>query len=1187
MKFKSFQRMSVGASVAAILGSAAMAAYSPIALSADGADELAEVTVTGSRITRRDNEANSPLVSIDTAELESRSNLNIESYLNQLPQYNPAAAPTIQNGPGSNSDVQISAVNSVGIAAISLRGFGPNRSLVLIDGRRAVPINALQVVDINGIPSSMIKRVEIISGGASATYGADAIGGVSNFMLRRDFEGLEVDAQYGVTQEGDGAETRASAIFGSKIGDNRGNIVFAAEFYDREPSYERNHEFFQKGYADPTVAGNFIGFIMGMNGYNNLFNPANPATLGGILGKPANAVYGFPGSGVFAGLRFNPNGSIFDPAGNNAASFGKPLDGITYALVNAYDNSLNIAANPQLIQQIKYNDIDGYVASPQTRYSFMGAADYDITDSIRFSSSARFAQSNTTTFLAGTNASFGWEATIPYNPVTDSPVTTTGLNLLDPLVVRAIMANPAAYANPTFRATGTAGAQHPVPLQMALLLNSRANPLGSWVAETFPDQGFLKRQTVDKATAWQVEAGVSFDLPVKDWTGEVYYSRGESNTYNVAYGNNSLARWRGVVQSADYGRNGSFQSNANFNGPGQSFGFGSVAARCTSGFYDTLFAGDAKASADCLYAVEATLQTYTANQQDIGELNFQGGLFSLPAGEVRTALGYQQRRNSTQFNPDILQSTASFTDQVIGVYPTGYLNASTTAKDVFAELLVPVLADLPFMKKLDLELGVRQSEYDKTDGTTTFKVNASAQINDYLRFRGGFNRATRAPNLGELFLNLQQIFTIGSANYGDPCGLLSTAPYGAAGAQTNYFPASPPSNRASGQTAAGATSAYLICRAQMGVTAAIPVTATTNAFYGSSTVVPTTAPPAAGGALFAWVNQQGNPDLQSETADTWTGGFVLRSPFENALLSGLTATVDWYQIGLKDAIQPYSIDYARWLCYGSVIVTDVAGASAQAATQACLDNPRNPATGGSISTLLKYANQASVSTTGIDFMIDWKASLADMGMASIPGQLGLNIQGTLLDSYKTKVSPASYDPVIEWKGSLGPDLPGFNGGGYSYRLFTNLSYSLPSFNVSLRWRHLPSVVPLARARENAIIANNAAAAGGGGATLLSYVPTTVIPVKAYDSFDLTGGWNINETLSLRAGITNLFDKAPAITGAIAGYPAGTVLSGVCAGAPGCVNPTTYSLPTSGQGTTNGGYYDTLGRSFFLGVKARF
>ncbi len=134
---------------------------------------------------------------MDTAALEERSGLNVESYLNQLPNFNPAAAPTILNGPGSNSDVQISAVSSVGISAVSLRGFGPNRTLTLIDGRRAIPNNALMVVDLNGIPSSMIRRVDIISGGASATYGADAVGGVANFMLRRDFEGLETDGQWG------------------------------------------------------------------------------------------------------------------------------------------------------------------------------------------------------------------------------------------------------------------------------------------------------------------------------------------------------------------------------------------------------------------------------------------------------------------------------------------------------------------------------------------------------------------------------------------------------------------------------------------------------------------------------------------------------------------------------------------------------------------------------------------------------------------------------------------------------------------------------------------------------------------------------------------------------------------------------------------------------------------------------
>jgi len=203
MKYTPFQRVTVGAAVAAIVGGFSLASYTPVAHAAQPAEEeLSEVTVTGTRITRRDNEANSPLVTVDSAALESKSGLNIESYLNQLPNYNPAASPTVKGGAGGNTDVQISSVNSVGIASVSLRGFGPNRSLVLVDGRRATPINALMVVDINSIPSSMIKSVEIISGGASATYGADAIGGVSNFLLRRDFEGLEVDTQYGITDAG-------------------------------------------------------------------------------------------------------------------------------------------------------------------------------------------------------------------------------------------------------------------------------------------------------------------------------------------------------------------------------------------------------------------------------------------------------------------------------------------------------------------------------------------------------------------------------------------------------------------------------------------------------------------------------------------------------------------------------------------------------------------------------------------------------------------------------------------------------------------------------------------------------------------------------------------------------------------------------------------------------------------------
>ena len=1186
---------SVRAAVAFALGTAAMLAFAPHASAANApaatasADALEEVQVTGSRITRRDLTSNSPIVSVDAAALENRAGLNIESYLNQLPAYNPAGSPTVKGGTGSNSDVQISAVSSVGIASISLRGFGPNRGLVLVDGRRATPTNALMVVDLNSVPSSMIKRVEIISGGASATYGADALAGVSNFILRKDFQGLEVDGQYGITEAGDGEEQRYSALMGSKFADGRGNIVFAAEYYNREAAYEKNRDFYKKGWADPATGGNFLGFIFGLNGPNFNTGAFAPAALGAILGKPAARVVGANGSGAI-GLRFNPDSTIFDPTGNNAASFKLPIDGMHYSYVNAYDNSfVNNAANPPpVIQQIKYDEVNGYAGSPQTRYAFMGSGQYDITDHLQFYSSARFSQSRTTTYLAGTNASFGWEATIPYNAATDSPVVAQGtivngvaVDYKNAATVTAILANPAAYANPGFIAHGATGAQHPVPLQMAILLNSRTNPAAGWIAETYPLNSFASRSTVDENMSWQLEAGLKFDLPFKDWKGDVYYSRGESQTYNIANGNNSLARWRGEVTSADYGRNSKLQSNLT-NNPGASPGFGSVAVPCTTGFYDTLFKGDTRPSEDCLYAVNAPLQTRTENQQDIGELNFQGGLFNLPAGEVRSAVGFQYRRNSAQFIPDILQSTASFTDQVIGVYPTGYMDAQTKVRDYYAELLVPVLAD-SFVKKVELELGGRYSDYDATAATTTFKVNASVEVNDYIRFRGGYNRANRAPNLGELYLNLQQIFT-GAGAYGDPCSLISNSPFGAGGAAPNPWSnaVANPAVLAGGQTAAGAKSAYLICQAQMGAAGAFNTGPGIAGFYTAGA-----APGGIGGGGFAWVNQIGNQKLKSEIADTYTAGVVLKSPFTHPLLSSLSATVDWYQIGISNAILPYSITYAQYLCYGAVQVTDATGAAAQAASPACQNLPRNAAGGGSLTTQVSYDNQAVVKTSGIDFGINWLANFSDMGLSSVPGALALNVQGTYLDYYKTKQSPASFDPTIDWKGSLGPTLQGFNAGAYSYRLFTNLTYMGPSFSVGLRWRHLPQVAPAAVASEDATKANNAAAVAGSGAPVLSYTPTTVKMVPAYDAFDLSANWNFSDTLSIRAGINNVFDTQPAITGASYGYPVGTTLSGVCQGAPGCVNPGAYSLPNSGQGTTNGGYYDVLGRSYFVGFKAKF
>jgi outer membrane receptor protein involved in Fe transport len=1242
---------SIWTAVAVALGTVAMLSSAPPVLAANadkaagppapaaadasgGGDSsvLEEITVTGTRIKRKDLESSSPLVTVDSAVIEQRAGLNLESYLNQLPNYNPAQTPTTDN-----FDVQPSAVNTVGISTISLRGFGPNRSLVLIDGHRTTPVNALMVTDINSIPAAMIDRVEIITGGASATYGADAIGGVTNFILKKNFQGAQIDLQDGITQAGDGNEARVSALMGSKIGDGKGNIIMGLEWYDRKGAFQRNRDFYTNSWTDPNApqqSSNAL-FVQGFNAYDSgiAAAPSNAAIGALFPNRPLNAtgaplVYGYPQSGAIQNIYFNPGGSMWTQNGPIGTSgYTGPTSGNGYGLQNALDTTMVNAPGspPNQIQTLKWNNPLAYVSSPQTRYSFFANGDYDITDKIQFYTNARFAQSRTQTLLpTPTTAIFGWEANVPYNATTDSPINpaliTPGAT---PAALSALAASFAANPtssnpnwNPSFVPIGSKGAQHPVPWQLALLLNSRgpngvppvagAGPLfggptaclpqisatlcssapSSWQLWYLPQNGAPQRSTVDISSSWQIETGFRFPL-FSDWTGDLYYSRGQSLNYENGYGNDSLNRYRAVVQSPGYGQGLSFQGNAN--GANANFGT-SVPSTCTSGLYGSIFSGDVAPSADCQNAIGAVLQTLTAMEQDIVEANFQGTLFKLPAGDVSAAVGYQYRRDSAQFTPDGLQSTNSFLDQTVGLYPLGTLQGQDiSAKDGYAELFVPVLTDLGFLKKLSLDLGGRYSSYSVTSNSTTFKVNMEAQLGSSLRLRGGFNRATRAPNLGELYLGTQEYFG-GGPQFGDPCSVRSNAPYGAGGAA----PDTSPSGTAGGvatkvvnsKGAAGALSTYLICQAQMGGAAS----ATSAAYYNTSNQITQAA-----GAAFAWLNEEGNPNLRSETADTWTAGFVFNNLSDQPLLSGISGSLDWWQVHIRNAIELDSPDYANFLCYGGVTVTDAAGAAAQAATPACQNAGRLASNGNPATTLLQYTNQGTIGTAGVDLQLNWIGQLADMGI-KVPGALTFNTQDTFLQYYRTKQSPASIDPTINWKDSLGPTLAGTNPGAYGFRLFTSVGYSLPAFNVNLRWRFLPSVNTAEHAAQQGIIDNNNRVAAGANGTILSYIPYTDLAAPAWSAFDLSGSWNVTSILQVRAGINNLFDKKPAVIGTsepgtrMKGYPPGTDLSSVCsadAAKKGCVNPTSYSLPSDGGSLTNAGYYDVYGRTFFLGFRAQF
>jgi iron complex outermembrane recepter protein len=195
------------------------------------AEILETVTVTGSRIRRNDYVSDSPVVTVNAAALTETGSTATEHLLNTLPQFVPSVT-TTSNNPANG-----------GQANIDLRGLGTLRNLVLLDGRRLPPSSATGTVDVNIIPTALIENIEVVTGGASAVYGSDAVAGVVNFKLKRDFEGVAIDSGYGQTDRSDGAEWSSSLTLGANFADDRGNAVFSFQYTERDPLYQDSRDF--------------------------------------------------------------------------------------------------------------------------------------------------------------------------------------------------------------------------------------------------------------------------------------------------------------------------------------------------------------------------------------------------------------------------------------------------------------------------------------------------------------------------------------------------------------------------------------------------------------------------------------------------------------------------------------------------------------------------------------------------------------------------------------------------------------------------------------------------------------------------------------------------------------------------------------------------------------------------------
>jgi iron complex outermembrane receptor protein len=291
------------------------------ATDAAAADEV--IVVTGSRIARPDLEASSPITFVRAEDIALSGSTNVEQFLNELPQVTPDATGTTNNGTDG------------GIATINLRDLGANRTLVLVNGRRFVASNNLGWVDVNNIPAPLVERVDIVTGGASAVYGSDAVAGVVNFILKDDFEGAEFGGQYRITEEGDAAIFSTDVTLGANFEDGRGNAVLHASYNKRRSLLAGARA------ATATALGDFGDDPVD----GGLFPLGSSRILGGVILVPDTVLP----DGTVA-----PNGVFFTPDGNPIA-----YDGSTFNF-----QPLN------------------YLQTPQERYLISGMAHYDVTDNI-------------------------------------------------------------------------------------------------------------------------------------------------------------------------------------------------------------------------------------------------------------------------------------------------------------------------------------------------------------------------------------------------------------------------------------------------------------------------------------------------------------------------------------------------------------------------------------------------------------------------------------------------------------------------------------------------------------------------------------------------------------------------------------------------------------------------------------
>jgi len=292
-----------------------------------------QIIVTGSRIQSPEITSVSPVQVIGDQEIDNAGVANIQELLLENPAF---------GTPGLSRTNSAFLTSGTGVATVDLRDLGSDRTLVLINGRRVVAgVPGTATVDLNVIPTQFLQRVDVLTGGASSLYGSDAIAGVVNFIYKDDFEGIEANAQYGITQEGDDPQYQANVTVGGNFGDDRGNIMLHFGYSNQEGLLSRQRaNTFTDDLSRIYFTGEASDYFVAQEPFFSSFPPQGRFITGG---------------GTFT---FGQNGQLLNCFNTNGTTCGGAPNGF----------------NRQFFRTL---------AVPVERYLFAARGRYDITDNIR------------------------------------------------------------------------------------------------------------------------------------------------------------------------------------------------------------------------------------------------------------------------------------------------------------------------------------------------------------------------------------------------------------------------------------------------------------------------------------------------------------------------------------------------------------------------------------------------------------------------------------------------------------------------------------------------------------------------------------------------------------------------------------------------------------------------------------